>query len=400
MDPAIHQTLAFLSLLVIGLLLKLKIRDKKELKGIKTLILAVALPATIFVALLKIQLSNSLVFLPVWGFTANILLYLFSLYFIVPLLARAEAGSRKRTYRLLLPSFAPGLSCFPFIIEYLGDESLANAALVDVGNKVFVLIVLYLVAMRWYYNRRAVATSTPINLTQRIGSLGLSLVKEPVNAVIIIALILLGMGYHMENLPLFVQKFISRAHALTTGMVLIFIGAAFNIQRSEAQSIFSMLFVRSGVAFLLSALILYFFGSGMATNMALLVVIFPQSSCSFWPLAHMSAVDEMESKAEGDKSRTFDLQTGLNVLACSLPFSSMLILGVCTTGAYFTQSIPCILFGLLFMAAGFGLRFLPVRIQSFTRSYRREVREMRNSRNEATQVKVWEVHREYSESHS
>ena len=54
---------------------------------------------------------------------------------------------------MLLPSLAPGLSCFPFIIVYLGDEYLALAALADVGNKIFVLILLYMLAMHWYHLR-------------------------------------------------------------------------------------------------------------------------------------------------------------------------------------------------------------------------------------------------------
>ena len=135
MDPAIHQSLGFLSLLVIGLFLKAKIRDKRELRGIKTVILAVALPATIFVALLKIELTSSLIILPILGLAANVILYLLGTLLIVPLFAKTESEDRKRTYRLLIASFAPGLSCFPFIIEYLGDQALASAALVDVEIK-------------------------------------------------------------------------------------------------------------------------------------------------------------------------------------------------------------------------------------------------------------------------
>ena len=378
MDPAIHQSLGFLSLLVIGLFLKAKIRDKRELRGIKTVILSVALPATIFVALLKIELTSSLIILPILGLVANVILYLLGTLLIVPLFAKTESEDRKRTYRLLIASFAPGLSCFPFIIEYLGDQALASAALVDVGNKIFVLIILYLIAMKWYQDRKSKSSDDKVDIAGRVKSLLISLVKEPVNGVMIVALILLMFGMNLVSLPLFIQQFVTKAHVLTTGLVLIFIGAAFNIQKAEAQSIFSVLLLRSGIAFFVSTIALLLVGNSMLPALALLLVIFPQSSCSFWPLAHMSAVDELEQKESLDK--TFNIQSGLNVLACSLPFSSMLILGICTTGEFFVAPLPNLVLGAVMTLGGIALRYLPQPLGVFLHDYREEVLQIRSEK--------------------
>ena len=121
---------------------------KQDLKGVKTIILSVALPAVIFVALLKIKLESSLLIFPILALLFNLIMLACSKYFLSTTLSKNE-DSKKRTIMMLLPSLAPGLSCFPFIVVYLGDDSLALAALADVGNKIFGLILLYMLAMHW-----------------------------------------------------------------------------------------------------------------------------------------------------------------------------------------------------------------------------------------------------------
>ena len=133
----------------LGLLLQRKIGAAEQLKGLKVIILSVALPATIFVALLGAELNATLWILPVFALGIN------ALTLMVTKFARALypelSTSQHRTMMLLIPSLAPGLSCFPFVLEYLGDAEVALAAVADVGNKVFVLILLYLLAMHWYH---------------------------------------------------------------------------------------------------------------------------------------------------------------------------------------------------------------------------------------------------------
>jgi hypothetical protein len=50
----------------------------------------------------------------------------------------------------------------------------------------------------------------------------------------------------------------------------------------------------------------------------------------------MAAVSDMESKsAVPAKNKIFDLEFAMNVLACSLPFSVLLILGIYSSGEFF-----------------------------------------------------------------
>ncbi len=109
---------------------------------------------------------------------------------------------------------------------------------------------------------------------------------------------------------------------------------------SQVKTIVSFLFFRSSIAFALSGLVLLFFPvSDMAT--ALLIVVFPQSACTFWPYAHMTAVGQMESKLpEQSKIKTFDQGFAMNVLACSMPFSVILIMAIYTSGDFFANITP------------------------------------------------------------
>jgi hypothetical protein len=290
------------------------------------------------------------------------------IYLILPIFAGEESGSKKRSYKLLLPSLAPGLSCFPFIVEYLGEESLANAALMDVGNKIFVLIFLYLLAMKWYYQTQALDQTLieQRNTGQRIKALLSTLLHEPVNAVMAFALILLFFGQSMAGLPLFVKDIIETSHALTTGLILIFIGLAINIRRVEVQSIIAILMARSAIAFFISALVLWLSGDLLSHSLALLLVIFPQSSCSFWPMAHMSAIDASE---KDQKYRTFELQTSLNILACSLPFSSILILSICTAGNRFADPSLLLLAAFIFFTGALAMKFIPGKIRQLIQNH-------------------------------
>ena len=114
------------------------------------------------------------------------------------------------------------------------------------------------------------------------------------------------------------------------------------INSGEFKLILSMLFRRAGLAFLLSGLFAYTIPS-LTPAMILLLVVFPQSSCSFWPFAHMNAIQSLEEK-DNQPEPTFDVNFGLNILACSLPFSTLLIIGIFSFNEFFIN--PMILIGI------------------------------------------------------
>ena len=75
MDINLQKTFLFLLFIGIGLLLKVKLKDKSELAGIKVIILNLALPATIFIALLGVNIEASLLLLPLIALLLNVVLF-------------------------------------------------------------------------------------------------------------------------------------------------------------------------------------------------------------------------------------------------------------------------------------------------------------------------------------
>ncbi|MCV9387019.1 permease [Reichenbachiella ulvae] len=335
MDLVIQKTMALLSLIIIGLLLQKKVGE--NVKGIKILILSVALPATIFVALLKIELTFDLLLLPVIALGFNLIMLVMA-HFLLPIMGLPQHSPTHRTLLMLLPSLAPGLSCFPFIAEFAGDDVLALAALADVGNKFFVLIFLYALALHWYTKMNASKESN--SKRGQFKKLVLTMLNEPINLVIVLAIVLLSLGVTLSSFPVFLENTILRLSSLMMPLILLFIGLAVKIKWKELPLILSLLGWRSGITFCLSAAVIYFMPQ-LSLPMMLLVIVFPQSAVSFWPFAHMTALD---SHQEEESKKTFDINLALSVLACSLPFSTLIVLAVFTFDQVFVS--PFYLFGL------------------------------------------------------
>lgn len=327
MSTATTKTISLLLLIAIGYLFRNKIRNKDQRDGIRTLILSLALPATIFIALLQIDFKSDLIVIPILSLGFNIIMHL--LIDKLPLRPVFNIPvNQYRTLIMLIPSLAPGLSCFPFIMEYSGQGPLAMAALADVGNKIFVLIISYTIAMKWYYENNKHSTS---NGRSKIKDLLLSLVNEPVNIVIVTALTMLGLGLGYDAFPEFMRLSIDRLSVMMTPLVLLFIGMSMRLTWEQVRTIFSFLFFRSGVAYLISGVLLVLFPVTDIPTI-LLIVVFPQSACSFWPCAHMAAVSRLEAN---NTIKTFDQDFAMNVLACSMPFSVIQILTIYASGDFF-----------------------------------------------------------------
>lgn len=348
MNFALQKTLELLLIIGLGVFLQKKVATH-DLKGIKVLILSVALPATIFIALLKIELYGILLVFPLAALTFNLLMFLVTKYFLVASLYSKEEN-KKRTLMMLLPSTAPGLSCFPFIVAYLGDDTLALAALSDIGNKIFVLILLYILAMHWYRKNRVIEKQE--NSKSKLKGLFISLINEPINIVIVLGLAMLSFGFDLSSLPTFFQNTVLSIKDLMTPLVLLFIGMAVRINSGELKLIMTMLLKRTGLAFIISGVFAFALPS-LTPAMILLLVVFPQSACSFWPYAHMTAIQSMEEK-DKQTNPTFDISFGLNILACSLPFSTILIIGIFSFSEFFVNPLALVGLGVLVLTVSFA----------------------------------------------
>ena len=346
MSDAITKAISFLIFILIGILLKKKFASKEEINGLKKVILLLALPCTIFIALLKVKLNLELFILPIIALCFNLILFFITPFFLSILGIKDQRVIN--TAKLLIPSLAPGLSCFPFILEFLGDDYLAKAAMADLGNKFFVLFILYLVAIRWFYrNKQTKQESTK----EKLKSLAKTMLFEPVNAFIVIALIFLGLNISLSELPLFLQNDLVRLSGIMTPLVLLFIGLALKIEKKQFVEIFSLLMLRYGLTLFLIAIIVTV-AKITIVNDVLFMMAFGLSACSFWPFAHISTIANKENELP-EKEKTFNSSYALSILALSLPLSVVLILGVLVSGntfaninnvLYLSISIICLAF--------------------------------------------------------
>ena len=96
MNFALQKTLELVLIIGLGLLLQKKVA-KQDLKGIKTLILSVALPATIFVALLKIKLDSSLLIFPLLALVFNFVMAFATKYLLTPSMTKDDAPKKRAT---------------------------------------------------------------------------------------------------------------------------------------------------------------------------------------------------------------------------------------------------------------------------------------------------------------
>ena len=349
MDVGIQKTIVFLFFIFIGILLKVKFKSKEEITGIKKVILNLALPATIFIALLGIKVELHLLILPLLALGLNLLLF-FAMPFILPLMGIGKGSSEYRTAKLLVPSLAPGLSSFPFILEFLGEEYLAKAAMSDLGNKVFVLFFLYLVAMNWHYSLQS---NQKKNGGTKLKPLIKAMVSEPVNVFIVAALVLLAFGLHMDSLPFFMSETLEKLSLIMTPLVLLFIGLAVKIKRKQFFQIFSLLCTRAGLVLLISGIFVTITGI-QAQNEILLTMAFGLSACSFWPYAHIAAVDSMEMDKKS-KKKTFSSDFGVAILALSFPLSTMLILATLNSGSFFVKPLNIFMIAVVLLAVGLAI---------------------------------------------
>lgn len=345
MSEGFIKALSFIIFIVIGILLKRKFTSKDEVNGLKKIILLLALPATIFIALLKIKIDYNLFLLPLLALGLNVFLYVVtpSFLLILGITDKPTVNSAK----LLIPSLAPGLSCFPFILEFLGEDYLAKAAMADLGNKFFVLFILYLLAIKWYYKNQSI-TQQPIG--EKIKILTKTMLFEPVNLFIIVALFFVFFGINNSNLPIFIQEILNRLSNIMTPLVLIFIGLSVKIEKKQFAQIFSMLMLRASITIFTIACLLTIYKVGIKGDI-LFYITFGLSACSFWPFAHICNVASKEADISENK-KTFNMDFALAILALSLPISVILILSILTAGDTFADFNNLLLLALTLFALG------------------------------------------------
>lgn len=337
MNPLILEKVASLLLLIgFGYLLKPKFAAPHSTAVLRTFILNAALPATIFLSTIEINTSLDLFLLPAFALCVNFYLLIFGILF-TPLVLDRRNATQARALILMFPSLAPGLTVYPFIEQFVGRQGLAWAALADMGNKVFVLIGLYVLAYLWLARSRQ--QSSKIEWAE----LGKFLITEPVNMAIILGMILAISGVSATTLPSVLLETLQKIAVCSTPLILIYVGISLKLKLLETTKILAILIGRSGIGFLFSAWAITVLQPTSIEATALFVAL-PQASCSLWVLLHTTTMNEL--RAAGSEN-FFDLEFATAMLAMSMPFSVLTLLCVFSADRFFYAPMHLNIVGML-----------------------------------------------------
>ena len=162
----------------------------------------------------------------------------------------------------------------------------------------------------------------------------------------------------MKSLPTAISELFNRASSLMTPLVLIYIGLAVQFKEGKIKLVSSILLFRAGITILFSVLIINIFNI-TTPNLILLAVVVPLSSCSFWPFAHISAINiKEEDKNYAKERKTFDMNLAVLILAFSLPLSTILVMGILASGQFFAHTSTLLVTGLIFTGLGLAPHML------------------------------------------
>ena len=311
----------FAILIFLGILLNRLINNSSLKNTLKFYILNAALPITIFISLISIKIDNKYLLYPIYSLIFNLLILTISP--IILKISGLKNVQKKKTLTLLLPSFAPGLSSFAIINEFLGYNSLAEASIIDVGNKIFVLLILFFIAIRYHKKNRKIDLDDGEN---KIGSIFKNFLYEPINIVIIVALIFFLTNNSIIDIPNLIVSFFNVIKRTLAPAVFIFVGLSILLEKKYFFEIIPILMIRAGICLLL-ALSIILIGDLKINDKSILYIILSLSSVSFWPFSHMTFIEKLEKKLP-KQEKTFDLKYALIFLAYSLPFSTIIILSL------------------------------------------------------------------------
>jgi malate permease and related proteins len=347
----IPKAIALILLIVTGFLLQKKFENPASIAALRLFILNVALPATIFLSTVDINTQLNLIVLPSFALAVNLCL-MFAGVGIARLLTRPSQPQQTRALILLFPSLAPGLTVYPFVEQFLGRQGLAWVALADMGNKLFVLIGLYALALYWFQKSALVQ---PANQTQakrpgRWQTIARFLFTEPVNGAIVLGLVCASVQINTATLPLALVDAVQKFALCSTPLILFYVGVSLNLKKLQFGTLLLALFARAGLGFLISAAALALLQPSSIEAIALFISL-PQASCSLWPLLHATTINQQADST----TPFFDVDFATALLALSFPFSILVLLVVFSGGAFFYTPMHLVIVGAGFLGLFTGL---------------------------------------------
>ncbi len=196
---------------IVGYLLRVfRLADREHAAFLFRLVFYVTLPALVFGAIFDAELSRRTMLLPIAGTAVNLICATAAIFYV----RATKTDNRKAGAVVLGAGIMNTAFVFPFILSVLGRSALAEAALFDLGNAVFVGIIAYPISLH-FGNAEAQSAATYLFKTLR----------APIFIAVAAALIA---NLLQLPVPTVVGSVLSPLGSATIPLILIAVGISFS----------------------------------------------------------------------------------------------------------------------------------------------------------------------------
>jgi hypothetical protein len=344
-SDGVQKTLTFLAIGATGAYLRPEvtgIMTKTQAAGAQTLMLQAMVPALVLKSLASVSMSGELVFYVAFGAALSLFRFASGWAIATGVFGPSkELGLPRRSSAHMLGGMAPALSSFPFIKEFVGNKAVGYGALIDLPNKVFVLIILPIILRAWAPGGAAGAEEPKEDPMKKI----MKELRDPLNMAIIGGLTMIATGTPLSALGFFGKAVAGMSEAVTPTLFLI-LGLRIQLTGTTPTLCATLLLIRHGLlALAMSALMVVM---PMDPGMALTLVIMSQSAVSVVSTGLITSA--VSSGVPG-----YTAEIGIDLCGYSFPFSTMLSAVTCILGDFYLKNLPIV--GALFLGAGSYIGF-------------------------------------------
>lgn len=264
LDP-LFKIIPVLLLIPLGYFLKrFKVVRKTLPPDLNSLFINVALPASLFLVFAQTTLSWNVLYLPIAGFSVNILMMVAG--FILVKFLKLEKKI-KNIFLLTLPVFATGTIAFPFFIAVFGAvKGLSIIALIEIGNIVF-----------WNTIDRYMSYKLGKNNINPLVFLG-KLLKTPILWAVVLGLL----WGHFNLTSELATGFIQTLAGSTVFLIMLSLGISLKLDHSAFKKTFPVILTKTSLGLLIGYGVALVFGLQDFGMLSLLVYAsVPASAVTF-----------------------------------------------------------------------------------------------------------------------
>ncbi|KAG8467126.1 hypothetical protein KFE25_000442 [Diacronema lutheri] len=246
----------------------------------------------------------------------------------------AARAAARRTASVQLGTMSPAVSSFAFIREFAGTERTGHAALADLPNKAYALLLLPLVL--------ALRAEPAARVAMRArGAHARGALADPLNAAIVAGLALAACGVRLEGLS-FVGAAVRSLASAQAPVLFLLVGVRWHVAGARRPLVLALLLARHGLV-ALGAAAFFRVARVRDESARLAAVLLSQAASSLIALGH---IDRAARAGLG-----YDAELAFEIVALSFPLSIALNAAACVGGARYVANLPAVGGGLLAASA-------------------------------------------------